>query len=292
LRLSRPSVIALLLLAPLLATLGFFIVVPAFQLLWISLTNLTPGRTAEFVGFDNYAYILSDPAFVAALLRNVAFVLVVVTLEVGVGFAIALVLQMKFPLRSLWFAIILAPFAVSPIVAVVMWKYMLDPTFGIVNYAISSIGLPTVPWMTDATTSMAVIVIVAVWKEFAFTTIVLFAALTSIPKELYEAAHVDGANAWQNLIHVKIPLIAPAIAIVLLFRIIFTLREFGIPWTLTGGGPGTATEILSIYLYKQAFRYSDFGAGAAIGWIMLAVTVLLSGFLIRRTYRGMFPEDR
>ncbi|WP_439602727.1 carbohydrate ABC transporter permease [Devosia sp.] len=291
-RLSRPSVIALLLLAPLLATLGFFIVVPAFQLLWISLTNLTPGRTAEFVGFDNYAYILSDPAFVAALLRNVAFVLVVVTLEVGVGFAIALVLQMKFPLRSLWFAIILAPFAVSPIVAVVMWKYMLDPTFGIVNYAISSIGLPTVPWMTDATTSMAVIVIVAVWKEFAFTTIVLFAALTSIPKELYEAAHVDGANAWQNLIHVKIPLIAPAIAIVLLFRIIFTLREFGIPWTLTGGGPGTATEILSIYLYKQAFRYSDFGAGAAIGWIMLAVTVLLSGFLIRRTYRGMFPEDR
>ncbi len=289
---SRPSVIALLLLTPLLATLGFFIVVPAFQLLWISLTNLTPGRPAEFIGLDNYAYILSDPAFIAALVRNIAFVLVVVTLEVGVGFAIALILQMKFPLRSLWFAIILAPFAVSPIVAVVMWKYMLDPTFGIVNYVISGVGLPPVPWMTDSTTSMAVIIIVAVWKEFAFTTIVLFAALTSIPKELYEAAHVDGANAWQNLIHVKIPLIAPAIAIVLLFRIIFTLREFGIPWTLTGGGPGTATEILSIYLYKQAFRYSDFGAGAAIGWIMLAVTVLLSSFLIRRTYRGMFPEDR
>ncbi|WP_176730334.1 carbohydrate ABC transporter permease [Devosia insulae] len=291
-RLSRPSVIALVLLTPLLAALGFFIVVPAFQLLWISLTNLTPGRPAEFIGLDNYGYVLSDPAFIAALLRNIAFVLVVVVLEVGVGFAIALVLQLRFPLRSLWFAIILAPFAVSPIVAVVMWKYMLDPTFGIVNYAIASLGLPTVPWMTDAATSMAVIIIVAVWKEFAFTTIVLFAALTSIPKELYEAAHVDGANPWQNLIHIKIPLIAPAIAIVLLFRIIFTLREFGIPWTLTGGGPGTATEILSIYLYKQAFRYSDFGAGAAIGWIMLAVTVLLSSFLIRRTYRGMFPEDR
>lgn len=291
-RLSRPSVIALLLLAPLLATLGFFIVVPAFQLLWISLTNLTPGRPAEFIGLDNYSYVLSDPAFIAALLRNIAFVLVVVVLEVGVGFAIALVLQMRFPLRSLWFAIILAPFAVSPIVAVVMWKYMLDPTFGIVNYAMSSIGLPAVPWMTDGPTSMAVIIIVAVWKEFAFTTIVLYAALTSIPRELYEASHVDGANPWQNLIYVKIPLIAPAIAIVLLFRIIFTLREFGIPWTLTGGGPGTATEILSIYLYKQAFRYSDFGAGAAIGWIMLAVTVLLSSFLIRRTYRGMFPEDR
>lgn len=289
---SRSSLIALGLLTPLLATLGFFIVIPAFQLLWISLTNLTPGRPAEFIGLENYVYVLTDPAFIAALLRNVAFVLVVVTLEVGVGFGIALVLQMNFPLRPLWFAIILTPFAVSPIVAVVMWKYMLDPTFGIVNYLITRTGLPAVPWMTDAPTSMAVIIIVAVWKEFAFTTIVLFAALTSIPRELYEASRVDGATPWQNLIYVKIPMIAPAIAIVGLFRIIFTLREFGIPWTMTGGGPGTATEILAIYLYKQAFRYSDFGAGAAIGWLMLAVTVLLSSFLIRRTYRGMFPEDR
>jgi multiple sugar transport system permease protein len=146
--------------------------------------------------------------------------------------------------------------------------------------------------MTGPATSVAVVVIIAVWKEAAFTTIILFAALSAIPKELYEATKIDGATAWQRLIYVKIPLIAPALAVVVLFRIIFTLREFGIPWTLTGGGPGTSTEILSIYLYKQAFRYSDFGVGAAIGWLMLAVTVLLSGFLIRRTFRGMFPEDQ
>ena len=130
------------------------------------------------------------------------------------------------------------------------------------------------------------------WKEFSFTTIVLFAALTAIPKELDEASRMDGATAWQNLILVKIPLIVPAAVIVLLFRVIFTLREFGIPWTMTGGGPGTSTEILSIYLYKQAFRYSDFGAGAATGWLMLVVTVILSSFLIRRTFRGVFPEER
>jgi len=281
----------LALLSPLLLALTFFIVVPAFQLLWISLTDLSPGRPAKFVGLDNYAFILTDPAFLAALLRNVLFVFVVVTLEVAVGFGIALVLQTGFVFQPLWFAIILAPFAVSPIVAVVMWKYMLDPSFGIVNYAATSIGLPAIPWMTSAATSMAVIVIVAVWKEFAFTTIVLFAALTAIPNELYEATKIDGASAWQRLVYVKIPLIAPALAVVILFRIIFTLREFGIPWTLTGGGPGTSTEILSIYLYKQAFRYSDFGSGAAIGWLMLGVTVLLSGFLIRRTFRGIFPED-
>jgi ABC-type sugar transport system permease subunit len=286
------TLVAFALLSPMLVALAVFVVIPACQLLWISLTDLSPGRPAKFIGLENYEFVLTDPAFIAALLRNVAFVLVVVTLEVAIGFGVALILETRFPLQPLWFAIILAPFAVSPIVAVVMWKYMLDPSFGIVNYVITSVGLPVVPWMTGPATSVAVVVIIAVWKEAAFTTIILFAALSAIPKELYEATKIDGATAWQRLIYVKIPLIAPALAVVVLFRIIFTLREFGIPWTLTGGGPGTSTEILSIYLYKQAFRYSDFGVGAAIGWLMLAVTVLLSGFLIRRTFRGMFPEDQ
>lgn len=290
--LLRPPVLAVLFIVPLLLVLALVILVPALQLLWISLTDLVPGRVAEFVGLDNYAYVLTDRAFIGALVRNVAYVLIVVTLELVVGFSIALLLQHPFPWRPLWFAIVLAPYAVSPIVAVVMWKYMLDPNFGIVNYAIASIGLPTVRWLSDGLTSMAAIILVAVWKEFSFTTIVLFAALTAIPKELDEASRMDGATAWQNLIFVKIPLIAPAAVIVLLFRVIFTLREFGIPWTMTGGGPGTSTEILSIYLYKQAFRYSDFGGGAATGWLMLVVTVVLSSFLIRRTFRGVFPEER
>jgi ABC-type sugar transport system permease subunit len=290
--LRRAPVLALLFIAPLLMVLFLVIIVPALQLLWISLTNLVPGRPAEFIGLDNYAYVLTDPNFIGALIRNVAYVLIVVTLELLIGFGIALLLQHPFPWRPLWFAIILAPYAVSPIVAVVMWKYMLDPNFGIVNYTLASIGLPTVPWLSDSLTSMAAIILVAVWKEFAFTTIVLFAALTAIPRDLEEASRVDGASAWQNLIFVKIPLVAPAMVIVLLFRVIFTLREFGIPWTMTGGGPGTSTEILAIYLYKQAFRYSDFGGGAATGWLMLVVTVLLSSFLVRRTFSGVFPEGR
>jgi multiple sugar transport system permease protein len=291
-RLLRPTPVALILLAPLVAALAFIILIPAVELLWISLTDLTPGRPPNFVGLENYLYVLSDRSFLAALARNIFYVTVVVSLEILIGFGIALILQLPFPLRPLWFAIMLAPYAVSPIVAVVMWKYMLDPTFGVVNYALASLHLPTVPWLSSPATSMAAIIVVAVWKEFAFTTIVLYAALSTIPKELSEAARIDGASPVQYLFLVKIPLIAPAIAIVLLFRIIFTLREFGIPWTLTGGGPGTATEILSIYLYKTAFRYSDFGSGAAIGWLMLVVTVALSSFLIRRTFRGMFPAER
>ena len=285
--------LALLLLFPALFVLAFMILVPSIQLLWLSLTDYSPGvDSGRFVGLDNYLWVLGDPAFQAALLRNIFYVTVVVSLEVLIGFGCALVLQQRFPLRALWMALIIAPYAVSPIVAVVMWKYMLDPSFGVVNYMLTTVGLPAVQWLSTPTTSMAAIIIVAVWKEFSFTTIVLFSALVTVPRELYEAARIDGATALQNLRFVTLPLIMPAIAIVVLFRVIFTLREFGIPWTFTGGGPGTSTEILSIYLYKQAFRYSDFGAGAATGWLMLLVTVLLSSFLIRRTYRGIFPQDR
>lgn len=283
--------VALLLLFPTLFVLAFIILVPSIQLLWLSLTDYSPGLGGgDFVGLENYIWVLTDPAFQAALWRNLFYVAVVVILEMAIGFGAALVLQQKFPLRPLWMALVIAPYAVSPIVAVVMWKYMLDPSFGLVNYMLTSVGLPAVKWLSSPETSMAAIIIVAVWKEFSFTTIVLFSALTTVPRELYEAAKIDGATAWQNLWHVTLPLIAPAFAIVALFRIIFTLREFGVPQTFTGGGPGTSTEILSLYLYKEAFRYSNFGTGAATGWIMLVVTVLLSAVLIRRTYRGMFAR--
>jgi ABC-type sugar transport system permease subunit len=280
--------LGVILLAPIMVLLALTIAIPALYLLWLSLTDASPGMDASFVGLDNYVTLLADQAFQAATLRSVLFVVISVSLEIVVGFSIALLLQRPFRLRPLWMALVIAPYAVSPIVAVVMWKYMLDPSFGIVNYALTSAGLGAVPWLSSPVTSMAAIIIVAVWKEFSFTTIVLFAALTTMPKELVEAANVDGATPWQILWKIKIPLIAPAIFIVLLFRTIFALREFGVVWTLTGGGPGTSTEILSIFLYKQAFRYLDFGGGAATGWLMLIVTLLLSSFVIRRTYRGLF----
>jgi len=281
---------AVALILPLVAVLAAVIFVPSLHLLWLSLTDYSPGLDSRFVGLENYLRIATDAAFQAATWRSVLYVVVAVALEIVVGFAIALLLQHPFPLRRLWMALIIAPYAVSPIVAVVMWKYMLDPSFGVVNYALRTLGLEGVPWLSSPVTSMAAIIIVAVWKEFSFTTIVLFAALTTIPRELIESARVDGATAWQMLWRIKIPLILPSIFIVALFRTIFTVREFGIVWTLTGGGPGTATEILSIYLYKEAFRYLNFGAGAATGWLILLITLALSSLLIRRTYRGLFPR--
>lgn len=276
--------------APVAIVLAAVIVVPSIQLLWMSFTDASPGMDTQWVGLKNYVRILSDPGFQAALIRNILFVAGVVALEMAVGLGIALLLENPMPLRGLWMALIVAPYAVSPIVAVVMWKYMLDPNFGVVNFMIAHAGLPTVAWFTSAGTSMAGIVLIAVWKEFSFVTIVSFAALKAIPGDFIEAARIDGAGYAQVLRHIKLPMILPALAIVTMFRIIYTLREFAIVHTTTGGGPGTSTEILALYLYKEAFRYLNFGAGAATGWLMLVATVLTAGFLVRRTYRGMFGE--
>lgn len=275
---------------PVAVVLAAIVVVPSIQLLWLSFTDASPGMDTQWVGLKNYVRILSDPGFQAALIRNILFVAGVVALEMAVGLGIALLLENPMPLRGLWMALIVAPYAVSPIVAVVMWKYMLDPNFGVVNFMIGHAGLPTVAWFTSAGTSMAGIVLIAVWKEFSFVTIVSFAALKAIPGDFVEAARIDGAGYAQILRHIKLPMILPALSIVTMFRIIYTLREFAIVHTTTGGGPGTSTEILALYLYKEAFRYLNFGAGAATGWLMLVATVLAAGLLVRRTYRGMFGE--
>lgn len=284
--------LALLLVLPSIAILVAYILLPALNLLWLSLTDYSPGLDASFVGLDNYVSLIADPAFQAATIRNIVYVFGVVTLQVGVGLLIALLLDNPIPGRALFMALLIAPYAVSPIVAVVMWKYMLDPSFGLVNYVISSAGLPRIPWFANPVTSMLAVVIVAVWSSFSFTAIVAFAALRSIPGEVLEAARVDGATPSQVLLAIKLPLILPALSIVILFEIIYAIREFGIIQTMTGGGPGTSTEIFSLYLYRQAFSYFDFGKGSAVGWIMLLVTLLLSMFLVRRTYRSMFPARK
>jgi ABC-type sugar transport system permease subunit len=287
--LLRRHGLALALILPAVLVLCAWILVPAINLLWVSLTDYSPGMDTSFVGLRNYTTLIADPEFHAAAIRNVIYVFGVVFLQVAVGLGIALLLDNPIPFRGLFMALLIAPYAVSPIVSVVIWKYMLDPNFGIFNYLLLTVGLPKVPWFSNPTTSMVAVVLVAVWSSFSFTAIVTFAALRAIPAEMVEAARVDGVTRWQLFRYVKFPLILPSLSIVLLFEVIATIREFGIIQTMTGGGPGTSTEIFALYLYRQSFGYFEFGKGAAVGWVMLVVTLLLSAFLVRRSYRGMFP---
>lgn len=279
------NVLPIGLVTPAMVVLAFFIISPAVQLFLMSLTNYSPGLQNDFVGADNYVDLLSEPDFRAAAVRNVIYVISVVSMQVLVGLGIAVLLDNSLPARPFWMALLIAPFAVSSVVAVVSWKYLLDPSFGLINYILTSLGLPAILWFTGPVTAMLPIMIVAIWRGFSFVAIILFAALRAIPNELKEAARVDGASAFQIFILVRLPLIMPTLSIVALLQTILAVREFDIVQTMTRGGPGTSTELLSNFLYRSAFGNFYFGVGAAVGFVMLFITLLLGSGIIWRSFK-------
>ena len=168
---------------------------------------------------------------------------------------------------------------------------MLNPDYGMVNYALSLVGISGLNWSADPTLAFVSVVLLDVWRYAPFTAMILYAALMAIPRELFEAARVDGATPLQVLKNVMLPLIVPAFLVALVFRIIYVFRTFGIIWILTKGGPVGATEVLSIYLYKQGFRYWNFGVAAAVAAVMLVLTFLASIHVMRRMHRRMFESE-
>ncbi|PDT04259.1 hypothetical protein CO666_10285 [Rhizobium chutanense] len=277
--------------APILLLL-LFIGIPAAVLLATAFTDYSPGIPTKFVGWKNFTTLFNSSVFYTILLRNIVYVIGVVSLQLLVALGIALILDNDLRYRRIWMALLIAPFAISPVVGVVIWKNLLDPSYGLVNYVISSLGLPPVPWMSTPLTSMIAVVIVAVWRGFPFIAIILFAALRGIPDEVKEAARMDGANSFQVFWYVKLPFIMPALSIMALFETIFAVREFDTIQTMTGGGPGTSTSLLSHYLYRTAFGTFRFGMGASVGWVMLALTMAMAALIIWRAYRDMFPKSK
>lgn len=277
-----------LFVAPTLLILAGVILVPEIWALVLSLFRKTFGQPATFRGLANYAKILNDPAFWNALKNNLLFVGLAVSIESVVGLGIALLLHRGFPFRRFWIALIIAPYALSEVVGVVMWRYMLNPDYGVVNYVLSFVGVSGLNWFADPTLAFGSVVLLDVWRYAPFTAMILYAALMTIPRELFEAAKVDGANSLQVFRNVMFPLILPAFQVALVFRIIYVFRTFGIIWILTRGGPLGSTEVLSIYLYKQGFRYWNFGVASAVALVMLVLTFLASFQVMRRMHRRMF----
>jgi len=277
-----------LLLTPALALLILLILIPGIWALFLSLTKYAPGLKPVYVGLKNYVDIVKDPHLLNALFNNIIFLAAVICFEFLVGFGSALLLNHKFPLQKLWIALVIAPYAISPVVSCVIWRYILDPNYGLANYIFSVVGLSKVCWFGSATLCFIPIIITDVWKYAPFTMVIGYAALTSLPPELFEAANIDGAKGLQIFRYLTLPLVAPALFVAVVFRIIFAFREFGIIWILTKGGPSRGTEILSVYLYKESFRYFHFGRGSTIALFMSVTTIFLSIHIVKKMYRRMF----
>jgi len=273
------------LLAPVHILILSVIVLPSIYVIWLSLNASSFGQEPIFVGLRNYIDTISDPAFRSALWNTVVLVVVAVHVELLIGLGMALLFASGLPFRRVLLVAVLAPYAVSEVIAVVMWRFLFDPDVGPVTQALLSFGLPTLDWSFEPSHAMILIALLTIWLHLPFTFIILYAARLAIPADLYEAARIDGATPWQAFRRVTLPLLGPAVIVALLFRYIFAFRIFSEVWLLTQGGPARSTEVVAVYLYQEAFSYNAFGSAAATAWIMVLASLLLASgyvFILRR----------
>lgn len=281
---------AIVLVGPVLLLLFLLVLVPQLWSMILSFTDYRLGSPIVFRGLDTYRSVLGDPHFWNAAVRNLVFVVCVVSLEMLGGLLVSLLLFRGFKFQRLWVALALAPYAISPAVAAAIWKFLLDYTMGPVNWVLTSLGVGRLPWLFDPSLAMVSVMIVYAWQNLPFTVIILYPALISLPRGVYEAAAVDGAKGLRCFWHVTLPLLRPALSVALIFRTVISFRAFGHIWALTRGGPMFGTELMSLYLYRQGFRYWNFANASAVGSLMLALTLIITSYLIYDTYKRRFAR--
>jgi multiple sugar transport system permease protein len=287
----RFGALQLAMLGPTQGLLVLFIALPSIYVLGLSFTESSYGKSPVFVGFENYVAIWNDRYFWRALVNTLIVINVIVYGELVLAFIVASVFVRGVPMRRLMLAIVLMPYAISEVVAVVIWKFLLDPNVGSLYKAIANLGLPEIAWAVNPTHGLGLVSLISIWLHLPFTFLILYAAMLAVPRELYESANIDGAGRWQSFRYVTLPAILPAVFVALIFRYILSFRLFSEVWLLTAGGPARMTEVLAIYLYKQSFTYASFGKGSATGWVMVVVSGLVAALYVHLLYRRGFKRD-
>lgn len=283
---NRQHMIAIALISPVLILLLLVILIPILYTLWLSLQNYTYGYPTTFQGFDNYKDIFSDNIFWRAFRNTVIFVFIVVYGELLIGLGAAVFFQRRLPFKKLLISIVMAPYAVSTVLGVLMWRFIMEPEIGMVNLLSSEFGFPEFLWTVNPVHAFIMIVILSIWLRTPFTFLVLYNALLGVPKEMMEAARVDGASSITAFTKVTLPSIMPAILVSIIFRLIFALRTFDVVWVLTKGGPFRSTELLSVYLYRRGFTYFEFGIASAVAWVMVLLTIIIGAYYLVAFYRS------
>jgi multiple sugar transport system permease protein len=252
---------------------------PLVYLLWTSVhkVELAMPWLSGFAGPDNYARMGADPRFWNSLELTLIYTGATVALQVLVGLALALlVMQIPKGQGTLRVAAIL-PIVLAPVVVGLFWRTLvLAPDFGVVDFVTRALGLGSHNWLGDPQLALVSVIAIHTWQWTPFAFLVILASLSAVPPEIYEAARIDRAGGWRRFWHITLPLIRPAIVIVVILRLMIALSAFAAIFAATGGGPGTATEILNLYAYRMSFTELSLGYGAALATVLLAVTLAVS----------------
>jgi multiple sugar transport system permease protein len=278
----------LLLVAPTVVYLVVFSVFPLAYSLWISFFDWSQTtRSFTFIGLENYQRLAADPVFWQSIGNTAVLVGAGVTLQVVLGVALALFFDLH--LRGMWFVrgVLILPMLLTPVVVGLMWRALLNPEWGMVNWALGELGLPTPLWLGDPSLALFTLILVDSWQWTPFVMVVVFARLQALPHDVFEAAAVDGAGSRQRLLHVTLPLLAPAIAFAAIFRGIDAFRSFDVVFGLTYGGPGRFTTTMSFYTWETGFHFTRYGYSSALAYVMviaavIGVTLLLRFVAVRR----------
>lgn len=274
--------------APGLLTLAIVMGFPLVYAALISLSSLTllKPMLQPFVGFRNFATVMGDPLFWDALWLTIRYSVVTVLGEFVIGLGIALMLNRTVTMKPVYFAVLTIPMAMSPVSVALIWRMLLQPNLGIANQLLESLGLPRVDWLGNADLALWTMAAIDIWQQTSFVVLILAAGLASLPRDPYEAAEVDGATPLQQFWYITLPMLRPVAAIAVIIQLINEFRTYDLPYILTKGGPGNATEVLSFFAYRRAFLGLSLNEGAAAAFVLLlivlALTVLFFATLERR----------
>lgn len=273
--LDNDAVAASIFLAPALLMLGIFLIFPIAYLLYLSVTTGSFTKTGDrFVGLTNYQRLLLDPDFWEVLGNTAYFTVATVIPSLIIPLGLAVLLNRSLAWRGLLRSAYFLPSITSVVAAGLGFRWLFQ-TEGFVNALLSNFGIAPIPWLGSSTWAMPVIILLSVWKQLGFNLVVFLAGLQAIPPSRYEAAELDGANAWQQFWHITLPGLRPTLIFATITTAIFTLRSFEQIYVVTGGGPLNSTNILVYYIYQEAFGQFDFGYAAAAATVLLAVAFLL-----------------
>lgn len=273
---KREALYGILLVLPSLVVIAATAAYPLVKGISFSFFKLTGfSYDGPFVGLANYARVISSSLFTESFLNNAIWAFGTLAGQILVGLATALLLNRAFRGRSVVRGMILFPYIIPGIIAVIVWRWMLHDQYGVINLVLKRwVGLgESIHWLATPTLAMVSLILVGIWKFFPFVTICFLARLQIIPPQLYDAAKVDGASPWREFWHVTLPQLREVFFVVVLLRGIFMYLKFDIPWLLTAGGPGTSTYTLPIMSYVEAFHQMQRGTSAAIACVLFATLV-------------------
>lgn len=282
---SKYALLGAVLIAPTVIVFATVIVYPLVSAIYLSVFSIyTPTMEGEFAGFDNFSRLLASSEFWRSLWNNLVWTTGTLILQMTFGILVALMLHRNILFRSLARSLVLFPYFLSTVVAVLVWRWLFNDLYGVLNHVLMWARIIDMPvdWLGSMPNAMISLIFVGAWKYFPFVVIAVLARLQSIPQELYEAATIDGAGRLAQFRDVTLPQLKDVLIVIVLLRTIWDFKEFDLIYLLTGGGPVISTQTLPLMVYKEAFSLNQMGAASAVAVLMMLIMLIFMTVYLRR----------